>query len=99
MSDSIRVANICQLPHGRVLSFYPELGGTLRVHSGRLWVTSDHSQGDYFLAAGDTFDAPAGAHVVAEAWNQSRGEAAVFEWTAVTSPHPPSPEQTSAASR
>ena len=76
-----------------------EQQGVLRVTSGRLYVTTDQSPHDYFLEAGDTLDAPAGAHVVAETWNQNREGVAVFEWLELISPHPPSLSQTSAASQ
>jgi hypothetical protein len=96
MSDFTRVAiareHHHELQHGHVMSLQSEQHGVLRVASGRLWITSDHTQKDYFLEAGDLFEVPGGAHVVAETWNQNKTGSAEF-----TFPHPPSPSQTSAA--
>ncbi len=92
MSDFTRVATTFQLLHGHTTSLRSELGGVLRVTGGRLWITSDHTQDDYFLEAGDLFEVPGGAHVVAETWNQNKTGSAEF-----TFQHPPSPAQTSAA--
>jgi hypothetical protein len=92
MSDFTRVATAHELLHGRAMSLKFEHHGVLRVTSGRLWITSNHTQEDYFLEAGDTFEVPSGAHVVAETWNQNKAGSAEF-----TFQHPPSPSQTSAA--
>jgi hypothetical protein len=99
MSDFTRVATTFQLLHGHATSLRSKQGGLLRVTGGRLWITSDHTQDDYFLEAPDTFEVPACAHVVAETWNQNKTGSAVFEWLEATSQHPPSPSQTSAASQ
>ena len=92
MRDFTRVATTLQLLHGHTASLRSTLGGVLRVTGGRLWITSDHTQEDYFLEAGDLFDVLGGAHVVAETWNQNKTGLAEF-----TFQHPPSPSQTSAA--
>ena len=94
MSDFTRVATTFQLLHGHTTSLRSEQGGVLRVTGGRLWITSDHTQEDYFLEAGDLFKVPGGAHVVAETWNQNKAGSAEF-----TFQHPPSPSQTSVASQ
>jgi hypothetical protein len=80
MSDFTRVATTFQLLHGRATSLRSKHGGVLRVTVGRLWITSDHTQEDYFLEVGDVFESPSGAHVVAETWNQNKEGSAVFEW-------------------
>ena len=92
MSDFTRVATTFQLLHGHTTSLHSEQGGVLRVTGGRLWITSDHTQEDYFLEAGDLFEVPGGAHVVAETWNQNKTGLAEF-----TFQHLLSPSQTSAA--
>ena len=94
MSDFTRVTTTFQLLHGHATSLRSMQGGVLRVTGGRLWITSDHTQEDYFLEAGDKLDIPSNAHVVLETWNRNRAGLALF-----TFQHPPSPAQTSAASQ
>ncbi|MDI9334140.1 MAG: DUF2917 domain-containing protein [Cytophagales bacterium] len=104
MCCSTRVAIAHELPHGHAMSLNAKQPSVLRVTSGRLYVTTNQSPEDYFLAAGDTLDVPAGAHAVVETWNQNKSGVAVFDWIEqgapeeeITSQHPPSPAQTSAA--
>ncbi len=67
-----------RLPHGQLLSLYPSRDAILHVKTGRLWITTDQSQDDYFVHAGETLALPGGAHVVVEAWNQNKLCDAVF---------------------
>lgn len=88
-----------ELPHGQVYSLHTVQGGAVHVLTGRVWVTTNQSADDYFLEAGESLTINAGAHVVLETWNQSKEGCAMFDWAQITSPHPPSPAQTSAASQ
>jgi Protein of unknown function (DUF2917) len=69
-----------ELPHGHAMSLKPEQHGALCVKSGRLYVTTNRAVDDYFLETGDTLFVQAGAHIVAEAWNQNKAGMAMFEW-------------------
>lgn len=86
------------LPQGQILSLYPRQPSHIHVLQGRLWITSSDSHDDYFVDAGESLQLAAGAHVVLEAWNQNKSIDAQFAWgDSPTSPHLPTPSQTSAA--
>ncbi|MDB5773633.1 MAG: hypothetical protein JWM42_4007 [Burkholderia sp.] len=52
---------------GNAVSGIARQGGTLRVLSGRLWITVEGVSHDYWLFAGDTFSLTPGALTVMEA--------------------------------
>ncbi len=80
------------LSHGQILSLYPRQPSHIHVLQGRLWITSNDSQDDYFVHAGESMQFAAGTHLVLEAWNQNKLSDAQFAWTdSPTSQHPPAP--------
>ena len=52
---------------GQVVAGVASRTETLRVRTGRVWITVEGISHDYWLFAGDTFKAPAGHRVVVEA--------------------------------
>jgi Protein of unknown function (DUF2917) len=72
------------LPHGQIMSLYPQASCQISVTQGRLWITTTESREDYFVHAGEGMQFAAGAHVVLEAWNQNQLSDAWFAWIEIT---------------
>ena len=73
------------IPAGQAVAGVASRTETLRVRTGRVWITVEGISHDYWLFAGDSFTAPPGRKIVVEA---DAGESHVesvpaAEWTAM----------------
>ncbi|RYF28054.1 MAG: DUF2917 domain-containing protein [Comamonadaceae bacterium] len=86
-SGRVAAQDVCVLVAGSAQSLRPRIPMSLRVMSGRAWVTlddgpngaSDQAAGDLFLHAGQTLWVAAGQHAVVEPLG---GETLQFRWRA-----------------
>lgn len=80
MSQTNAASNVWQLRTGQVLRHPLRRAETLKVCSGRLWLTAngqlDAPAEDWVLQAGDQLRLPAGQEVVVEAFADARFELA-----------------------
>ncbi|MFO1249762.1 DUF2917 domain-containing protein [Inhella sp.] len=78
MNQANHPGNVWQLRTGQVLRHPLRRAETLRVCSGRLWLTAngqlDAPSEDFVLQAGDLLRLPAGQEVVVEAFADARFE-------------------------
>ena len=68
----------------KLWSAHPTDEYTLKVHSGRAWLTlngtMDKHNPDFVLFTGDGMTVQAGQHVVVEAWPQHPAEVLTISW-------------------
>lgn len=75
----------------RAISLRPTEPTRLRITEGHVWVTLNAPHvpcglDDHVLAAGQTLDIPAGAHVVMEPWSLRDARPARFDWCVLPLP-------------
>ena len=84
-----------RLVKGRAMSLFAGEASRLQAVAGGLWVTLSappvgpgNASGDYFLAAGEALNVPAGSHVVMEPWAPDADEMrdAQFDWLPALAP-------------
>jgi hypothetical protein len=65
-------SNTLSIESGQAVSGVADRAQTLRILRGRVWITVEGIQHDYFLHAGDTFTAMPGRLTVVEADQEAR---------------------------
>ena len=85
VDETVHSAPGWALDAGRAISLRPGEASRLHILEGRAWVTVHAPQvadglGDHVLAAGQSLDVPAGAHLVLEPWTPGRIDPVRFDW-------------------